>query len=83
VFKIVIIIEFIIFTTISALILLILCFILFLYLIDMEIVFEKPDNVGHLIINIPQTATSVNNIIINNNQIPEAQPVNISIGTRI
>jgi hypothetical protein len=49
----------------------------------MEIVFEKPDNVGHLIINIPQTATSVNNIIINNNQIPEAQPVNISIGTRI
>jgi hypothetical protein len=37
VFKIVIFIEFVLFTTISALILLILCFMLFLYLIDMEI----------------------------------------------
>jgi hypothetical protein len=83
VFKIVIFIEFVLFTTISALILLILCLISFLYSIDMEIVFERPDNIAHIINNIPQTAAPVNNIALVNVQIPEAQPVNISIGTRI
>ena len=49
----------------------------------MEIVFERPDNIAYIINNIPQTAVHVNNIALVNVQIPEAQPVNISIGTRI
>jgi hypothetical protein len=81
IFKIIILIEFIIFS--------ISCTLLILFSLLLSLIFSgyrltrQTQNTPQIIINIPQTAVFINNCELVNAQIPEAYQVNISIGTRI
>jgi hypothetical protein len=81
IFKIIILIEFIIFS-IGCTLFIIFFLLLFLIFSGYHLT-RQPQNTHRVIINIPQTAVFINNCELVTAHVPEAYQVNISIGTRI